>query len=247
MYMENHILLFNTILFCCLIVSFLIYKKAYIKGKLTCNNFILNSYLYILLSLLLICNVVILADKKNGLRFFRQRGFFWILLFFSLAFLFLTMSIDPRKTVFKHLSWLVWIITMGITMYPIYLRSKQNGVFLSSLAVTFAMVATLTTVAFYRPDMIDLKMGPILLVLLLSGILLKIFTAIFAKRKTANNISYYTSYVFIVLFSLFILYDTKKLQVNARKCVIPDYINESMGVFLDVLNLFSSISRSRSR
>jgi len=157
------------------------------------------------------------------------------------------MSIDPRKTVFKHLSWLVWIITMGITMYPIYLRSKQNGVFLSSLAVTFAMVATLTTVAFYRPDMIDLKMGPILLVLLLSGILLKIFTAIFAKRKTANNISYYTSYVFIVLFSLFILYDTKKLQVNAKKCVIPDYINESMGVFLDVLNLFSSISRSRSR
>ena len=63
--MENRILLFNTILFCCLIVSFLIYKKAYIKGKLTCNNFILNSYLYILLSLLLICNVVILADKKN--------------------------------------------------------------------------------------------------------------------------------------------------------------------------------------
>ena len=84
MYMENHILLFNTILFCCLIVSFLIYKKAYIKGKLTCSNFILNSYLYILLSLLLICNVVILADKKNGLRFYRQRGFFWILLFFSL-------------------------------------------------------------------------------------------------------------------------------------------------------------------
>ena len=81
--MENRILLFNTILFCCLIVSFLIYKKAYIKGKLTCNNFILNSYLYILLSLLLICNVVILADKKNVLRFYRQRGFFWILLFFS--------------------------------------------------------------------------------------------------------------------------------------------------------------------
>ena len=245
--MENRILLFNTILFCCLIVSFLIYKKAYIKGKLTCNNFILNSYLYILLSLLLICNVVILADKKNGLSFYRQRGFFWILLFFSLAFLFLTMSIDPRKTVFKHLAWLVWIITMGISMYPIYLLSKQNGVFLSSLAVTFAMVATLTGIAFYRPDMIDLKMGPILLVLLLSGILLKIFTAIFAKRKTANNVGYYTSYVFVVLFSLFILYDTKKLQVHAKKCVIPDYINESMGVFLDVLNLFSSISRSRSR
>lgn len=245
--MENRVLIFNTILFFSLIVSFLIYKKSYIKGKLTCNNFILNSYLYILLSLLLICNVVILVDKKNGLRFYNQIGFFWILLFFSLAFLFLTMSIDPRKTIFKHLSWLVWIITMGISMYPIYLRSKQNGVFLSSLAVTFSMVATLTGIAFYRPDMIDLKMGPILLVLLLSGLLLKIFTTLFAKRKIANNISYYTSYVFVVLFSLFILYDTKKLQVNAEKCVIPDYINESMGVFLDILNLFSSISRSRSR
>ena len=244
--MENYILTFNTILFCCLVVSFLIYKKAYIKGKLTCNNFILNSYLYILLSLLLICNTVILADKTK-MNLFRKSWFFWFLLFSSIGLLILTMNLDPRKTIVKHMAWLLWILTMGITMYPIYLRSKQNGVFLSSLAVTFSMVALLTGFAFFRPDLINLKMGPVLTVLLLGGILLKMFTFIFAKKETTNHVGYLMSYAFIALFSLFILYDTKKLQLHAKNCVVPDYINESMGVFLDILNLFSNVSRSRSK
>ena len=244
--MENHILIFNTTLFFCLIISFLIYKKAYIKGKLTCNNFILNSYLYILLSLLLVCNIVIITDKTKT-NLFRKNWFFWCLLFSSIGLLILTMNLDPRKPLIKHTAWFLWILTMGITMYPIYLRSKQNGVFLSSLAVTFSMVALLTGFAFFRPDLISLKMGPILTVLLLGGILLKLFTWIFAKKETVNNISYLLSYAFITLFSLFILYDTKKLQIHAKKCIVPDYINESMGVFLDILNLFSSISRSRSK
>jgi len=242
--MENRILIFNTMLFFSLIVSFLIYKKAYIKGKLTCSNFILNSYLYILLSLLLICNVVILADKTQ-FDLFRKKGFFWVLLFVSIGLLILTMRLDPTKTLFKHMAWFLWIVTMGISMYPIYLRSKQNGVFISSLAVTFSIVALLTGLAFYRPDLISLKMGPILSVLLLSGILLQIFTALFQKKKTANNISFYMSYGFIALFSMFILYDTKKLQVHAKNCVVPDYVNESLGIFLDILNLFSNISRRR--
>ena len=40
--METKILSFNILLFLVLVVGFSIYKNAYIKGKLTCNNYILN-------------------------------------------------------------------------------------------------------------------------------------------------------------------------------------------------------------
>ena len=37
---------------------------------------------------------------------------------------------------------------------------------------------------------------------------------------------------------LFILYDTKRLQINAKNCVIADYISESVKLFLDIWNIF---------
>ena len=42
------------------------------------------------------------------------------------------------------------------------------------------------------------------------------------------------------------MYDTKKVLVNADKCVNPDYINESINLVLDSLNLFTSIYDTNS-
>ena len=46
------------------------------------------------------------------------------------------------------------------------------------------------------------------------------------------------TYFFIVVFMVFILYDTKRLQINAKECVKADYIKESLGLFLDIFNIF---------
>ena len=37
------------------------------------------------------------------------------------------------------------------------------------------------------------------------------------------------------------LYDTKRLMTKARQCVRADYINDSMGIVLDGLNIFSDL------
>ena len=46
------------------------------------------------------------------------------------------------------------------------------------------------------------------------------------------------SYFVILIFMGFILYDTKRLQINAKECVKADYIRESLKLFLDILNIF---------
>ena len=51
------------------------------------------------------------------------------------------------------------------------------------------------------------------------------------------------AYILIVLFIFFLLYDTKKIQINAKNCITSkaDYINESLGIVLDILNLFQNL------
>jgi FtsH-binding integral membrane protein len=47
------------------------------------------------------------------------------------------------------------------------------------------------------------------------------------------------------LFALFIAADTQLIRRHAKQCRVPaDYINESYGLFLDVLNLFSFLGGS---
>ena len=52
------------------------------------------------------------------------------------------------------------------------------------------------------------------------------------------------AYFFIALFTIFILYDTKKIQVAAKMCKESnvDYINQSLGIVLDGLNLFQNLA-----
>lgn len=238
--METKILSFNILLFFIIFVSFSIYQTAYIKGKLTCNNYILNSYLYILLSLLIVSSVVIVLEKLNR-NFLVGKVKFWILLFSSLAVLITTMNINPKSTVLKHSFWFLLMSIFGIVVFPIYMLTKKTNTLQTTLSTLFIMVSFLTGIAFYNPDYISLSWGPILLVSLVAGIVFSIMNMLLSGRKMFLKIHTILSYLFIVLFSIFILYDTKKLQVNAKNCVLPDYINESMGIFLDIMNLFVRI------
>ena len=230
-----------------IIITFCIYKKAYPNNKLTCNNYILNTYLYIIISIVIVSIIVLYIDNTKLLssKLFGQNinTIYFILMFvFTIGILLMTMFIDPRKTLLKHLSWLIFVCLIGITMYPIYLFTKMNNTFLSTLMTTLIIVILITVFAFYKPELISLSLGPVLITLLLIGIIMSVFNMLLNKnQKSQKKIVYILSYGFVVVFCFLLLYDTKKLQVNAKKCVTPDYINESIGIFLDIINLFSNL------
>ena len=246
--MEDFLLKVLVLLISFIIVSFFIYKKAYISDRLTCNNYILNTYLYIILSIIIVSIIVLSIDKNIDIQNINFRSHFWIIFIFTLGTLFLTMTINPQNTIWKHLAWLSFICLIGVTMYPIYMFTKMNNVFLRTLITTLVIVIGLTSVAFYKPEIISLSWGPILITLLAIGIIMKLLNIFMNKNPASQGRwSYILSYGFVVLFSFLLLYDTKKLQVNAKKCVVPDYINESIGIFLDIINLFSNLGRINSR
>ena len=61
--------------------------------------------------------------------------------------------------------------------------------------------------------------------------------------QSANYQQYkkYFSYALIALFIFFILSDTKHIIKQSKNCQNPDYINNSLNIVLDSMNIFSNI------
>ena len=57
-------------------------------------------------------------------------------------------------------------------------------------------------------------------------------------------------FLLILLFSFYIMYDTKSIIRNAKQCKVspfgPDYIREAINLFLDSLNMFSGLYHVRN-
>ena len=61
--------------------------------------------------------------------------------------------------------------------------------------------------------------------------------------RDQKNTQNFISYLAIALFCFFILYDTKLIQENAKKCVKANYPVESVGLFLDIINLVLNVDQ----
>ena len=232
------------------ILVVLIYNNAFKKGYFTCNKYILNTYLYILLVIIIVCLQVLIMDNQDikvEQIYGQFQGWLGIIVFFILVLglLIITLAINPRNVFLKHVSWFLFAMASGLLVYPAYMISKKNNTLVRVLYSLIGILVFFSSVAFVRPDWISLTWGPILLFLLVGVIILHL-VFLFTKSKKYEEDSVYPkwlSYGVIVLFIFFVLYDTKLIQVNAKNCQekTVDYINESMGIFIDALNLFQNL------
>ena len=204
-----------------------ILKNAFKRGKFTCKNFILNAYLYIILSLLLISFSVTLYHKYDV----PPQVNIFLLLFASLALLIILMK--TRNIIAKHVLWLLWLGTMGYTLYP--LSILNNPLFSLVKYQVLVVMGLLTMFTFWKPHLVSLSWGTSLSTLLIGLIIVQF---------VSNNIL--IAYFSFVLFAFFMLYDTKRLMVRAKQCVKADYMNDSLGIVLNGLNIFTDLFRIQS-
>ena len=107
------------------------------------------------------------------------------------------------------------------------------------------MLSLLTAFAFYKPELIKLSWGTGLTVALLAGLLAWLIPMIFRlpnKNETYEKYYKFLSFIFVIIFMFLILYDTKMLRIKASTCIYPNYPLDSLGLFLDIINLFNSIT-----
>lgn len=234
------------VLYYTLIIGFSIF--AIFKNSITlspvqfhCDNYVLNTYLYFILSWAIMMSTTTtlknLDIKLNDL----FSGPFTILLVLSSISLLVGLLFIPPKLFFtKHFLYIAEMILLGITLYPYFV--KNQSLFYHIALTTLIILIVLTMITFFVPHIVKDSWFIYLFIGLIGVLVARIVELIMTyTNKQRPGFSRWTSYISVVLFSLFIMYDTKKVLVNAETCVDPDYINESINLVLDSLNLFSSL------
>jgi len=230
------------------IIIVAIYNSAFKGGRFTCNRYILNSYLYILLVLVLIILEVLYLDfnKVSVIDLFQNFKGLWgfiLLLILLIGVLIVLMMIPPKFVLLKHAVWVIFALLLGMLAYPSYMKSKKENTLMGVMFSLIAILIVFSAIAFIKPDWISLSWGPVLVFILIGMIIAQVVFYIMNRKNPNAKRPKIFSYILIVLFIFFLLYDTKKIQVNAKNCktATADYINESLGVVLDILNLFQNL------
>ena len=259
---KNHIIIYmnykNSILFTFLstiIISIFVYKYAFVNNKPHCNNFITNVYLYLALSFSFVgCFVhgynYSLNDSKNVARLLPEMKVYtqiapYVLLSFLVAIgSVIALAIQPLFSkegfIKNHIIWLVFLSSISLTLYPYFKSIEYSLVLQRVLLMTSILFLTMSSLVFVIPEFLSKTYGIALMSFLLALITI-IITELFLlfTGQYTKNLYTYISYFVIILFSIFISYDTSRLFQYAKICVnSPNYPLLSTNLFLDILNIF---------
>jgi len=248
--------MYNLIVFILLftfLLIYLIYKNAFVNGKPHCNHFVSNVYLYLALSVSL-CGTFLhiynyLFNEKKDVytlldtyKAFQQINLIpaIIMSFVSIIILSSRPLFSKKGYIFNHFVWLLFIASISITLYPYFKSYEFSVVLQKSFIMTCILFIFMTTIVFLIPSLIKGTYKKVMLGLMIAlfSIIITEFYLIVTNQYTKNIYSI-VSYIVIILFSLFIVYDTSRLNHYATICMnSPNYPLVSTNLFLDILNIF---------
>jgi len=231
-------LIFTAFLFVVAIMS-----SAFSNARPTCKNFILNTYLYVGLSFLVIAFAATHVDLVDTDKTIASLGGLFAIFICTLLIIF---AIHATSNVFlSHVLWVLFSILLGMILYPAIQQSSSDTISMALIG-TIIMMLIFCGIVFFKPDLVSLSWGSTLLVCLIVVLVVMILNIFIGNRSSSKVISG----IVLLLFSFFLMYDTKRIMVLSKQCDIttspPNYPKESMGFILDALNIFVSLMNLQS-
>jgi hypothetical protein len=88
-----------------------------------------------------------------------------------------------------------------------------------------------------------LGMGPYLLAALVGLLIARTGANLFLPSSSpkSTTVNKALSWIGAALFAVYTAYDTQHMKADAKSTKAPDYVNSSLGLYLDFLNLFQSL------
>jgi len=171
--------------------------------------------------------------------------------FVALSFVFLFGRLWLRPGPLKYILFALFSVALGQMLGPLVQRLQDKGILRQVLIMVVGIFVGMTALAFYDRGSF-LGFGPYLMAGLVGlivahvvGIVLGLTGAVTAK--TFHDMSQVFAWFGAVLFTVFIAYDTQQMKVRAAAgSKNPDYIEASLNLYLDVINLFSDVGHINS-
>lgn len=210
-----------------------------VSNPITRSRFIYGNYLYLVLALLII-SLIGEYNKNTNIEdtFFNKSGLLVLSIIMSFVLLFSIFII--KNPLLNHAVWLAFVILMGFFFFPIYqLNNDMRKILFTLICMIVAMSVIGAMASKYNVN----KLYPFLFIGLLGLIMVQLLD--FGSSRT----KYYTMFG-IGLFNVFLIYDVAKLYKQNIDC--PDlshlecaqYPKSSLGIILDVINLYSYLSNN---
>jgi len=254
-------------LFCCLVIIVLICitigHYAFKNGVLTCDHYVFNTYLYIILAIMLMFLIVLINDQfgifntllekivSNGLFV----GLIAILLILGLIILltYALHKVDPKNLLASNGIWLSLVTIIGILMISTIQLGRMTDVVGLAGILTVVIVIVVGLLGYYMGDKIITFDWDYYLRIALIGIIILSFIGLFIGLYFIRDPNimitffYIISILSLIIFILLLLSNHKKLKENSEKCidgkVVPNYPLESWNLVIKIVNIFADLIR----
>ena len=255
--------------FTAILLLFIINNSAFDNSLPSCNNFVVNIYLYLALS---ITSIGIFSYLINYILFGNSRNYFkpmqliqilekigspfyifsFIMIFVLIILIAFSNGFDNDNVIYNHSIWFLFIFFISVTLFPRFKDINTYKYIDDALLITSIIFIIMTYFYYMYSDLFLNNLSSIGMGLLLSLLVIIVVEVIhllfYANSQFSFTFFKLMSYLVIVLFSIFISYDTAKMSLRAEECTsLPNYPKFSIDFFLDILNLFSRILFLNSR
>ena len=262
----NNIISNNNVLlklFCTLIIivviCILIGNYAFKNGSLACDHYVLNTYLYIILAILLIFMVVLINDKYGIFNYFilwiSQGSMIRVIMICIILLILLSglsyalLVVNPTNIVASNTIWALLILILGISLIPtIWFGRLENVVGIAGVSTILITICVGLLGYYYGDEIVTFDWDKYLnyaLMALIGIIFIGMF--IIENPETMFNFIFIVSILILIIFILLLLSNHKKLKENSEKCIdgktVPNYPVESFNIFIKMLNIFQELIR----
>ena len=229
----------------------LIFNFSFKNNIPSCNHYMLNIYLYIGLALSLIGTFTLLLE------YYKVKPNLMISLLsfiLGLVFIFVIHFASPIQNSFvNHFIWIILLFVFSYMIYPLVSDPKYEQYINRTIIIVALIFFIMSIVVYLYPKFFEntyqrMMMG--LFIALLSIIIVEVVYLIYKTIKkdyTYTNFNRFITYIVIIIFTLLISYDTQRLKFVQKNCKegnslrYPNYPKESLGLILDIINLFVRI------
>jgi len=165
-------------------------------------------------------------------------GNFWLQTGLLFALIFALMFTPPG--LFKWFLFALFVVVIGQTLAPLVSQLQAEDLLQQVLLAVGGVFGGMTVLALMDTRGRFLRFGPALIAGLLGLILAELLGLVVAGTQHVDLTSMNAVFAGIgtLVFAGFVAYDTQKLQQRAQN---GDVVDAALGLFLDVVNLFTNI------
>lgn len=165
----------------------------------------------------------------------------------SLILLFGVFWTEPGST-FQYVLFAAFAFWLGQSLHSMVLKLESRQKLKQVLILTVGIFLGMMAIGFYD-NQNTLGFGAYFIAALAGLIIAQIFLIFFYSKEAQSIIAFVGS----CLFSLLVVYDTQVIKKNKQVCNVllkrgirPNFPKESLGLFLDFINLFANLSQQQS-